>query len=48
MQDKSVNTSVSGVAKNSESQIAVNFIRSRGRQPKSSEIFRQAKIHPNV
>ena len=36
------------VAKNSESQTAVNFIHGRGRQPISSPIFRQAKMRPNV
>ena len=36
------------VAKNSESQTAVNFIRGRGRQPKSNPICRQAKMRPNV
>ena len=36
------------VAKTSASQTVVNFIRGRSRQPKSSPIFRQAKMRPNV
>ena len=39
---------VPSVAKNSESQTAVNFIGGRSKQAKSSPIFRQANMRQNV